>query len=1133
MSRPMAKSKPTKKSNPAPAKAAAVAKPKSVPTTDKFLQEIKDLGGDEDDWKMLQGIDGDDVHEVEGTEVFTGETQVDEVKLSKELSSFMNGLDFSSFQNNTHDSEEEADQAGSSEEDALDDSESEGEMPMDTPNMTKKEKKGAAAEAAAAAAAAVEEKPKEVPVKKESKLVLPSVSVSTPSVIPKGSKGQFVFPPIPQWYLHDLPALPETDSLPPLSAPLLSTLTTRSLSLLESLPTSQPSPAMSSKADSSFLSQILKSGTQADKLSALILLVQGDPLRNVTALEGLRAMLGYKKEDGTIGRMGGREERVSVLRAVADWWTGGGSPPRKLRYLRDQPMLTHPQVTDAHLIVWAFEDWLKRFFFTLLQVLETMTHDTLPFVRTQTIRIVFQLLKDSPEQEQNLLRLLVNKLGDSDRNVASRASYHILQLLQSHPAMKSVVVREIASLVLAPAPPKPLAPKRPQQTKKGKSKGKAQPMAKKTTLFDKTADEQGNLHARYYGITTLNQTTLLSRDGEVAGKLVEVYFEVFRGILGDGNGKDDPKLDELALGPAAEEAKEKESTDGKHKGKGNWKGKGKGKKPEAAEDAVVDSDAKMIAAVLTGVNRAMPFAKIDDNLFERHMDTLFRITHSGAFNISIQALNLIFSVSSKKESVSDRFYRTLYESLLDPRLITSSKQAMYLNLLFKAVKKDPNAPRAAAFVKRTIQILSSHQPPFICGAFFLFGELFSAQPGLRRMLTHPEDDDEEEHFVDAPNPDDEEEKEKKEVGVEETQKAAASKKWGTAYDGLKRQPEYANAQGSCLWEIVPFLHHFHPSVALHASQLLNGEPITGSSDLNLNTLVHFLDRFVYRNAKKAKPKGASIMQPAAASDKSGVVLMMKGPSAETEVNTAEFWRQKEEDVPADQLFFHKFFNQKISREKSKASKLAKRKKGGNDDDDEMSAGFGVEGSDAEEDEDLPRQAVVEEKEDGSDDESDDDVEAEIWKAMQKSMPAVEEDQHLMEDDSDSDEYSEAGSEDLDSDEAGALAEFNSDEDEDGDEDDEGQIDDAEFDSEDEEVFDLDEDPEDLLSEDDVPSAFPDEDDNEMSDDEAAPSTEVDGKRKRTSTEDRKERKKKRKLPLFGSYEDYQKLIDEGGPEDNV
>lgn len=134
------------------------------------------------------------------------------------------------------------------------------------------------------------------------------------------------------------------------------------------------------------------------------------------------------------------------------------------------------------------------------------------------------------------------------------------------------------------------------------------------------------------------------------------------------------------------------------------------------------------------------------------MDTLFRITHSGTFNISIQALNLIHQVTSAKEvrshlhlllsfpptrrltsplypifvlpqTVSERFFRTLYESLLDPRLASSSKQAMYLNLLFKAIKSDPSSARRAAFVKRTMQVLGTHQPPFICGAFFLLGEV--------------------------------------------------------------------------------------------------------------------------------------------------------------------------------------------------------------------------------------------------------------------------------------------------------------------------------------------------------------------------------------------------------------------------
>lgn len=109
------------------------------------------------------------------------------------------------------------------------------------------------------------------------------------------------------------------------------------------------------------------------------------------------------------------------------------------------------------------------------------------------------------------------------------------------------------------------------------------------------------------------------------------------------------------------------------------------------------------------------------------MATLFKITHAGTFNTSIQALVLIFQVSTSKQAVSDRFYRTLYESLFDPRLVTSSKQAMYLNLLFKAMKVDTSVPRVMAFVKRLLQMLGMHQPPFICGALFLLGEVRLAQ----------------------------------------------------------------------------------------------------------------------------------------------------------------------------------------------------------------------------------------------------------------------------------------------------------------------------------------------------------------------------------------------------------------------
>lgn len=132
------------------------------------------------------------------------------------------------------------------------------------------------------------------------------------------------------------------------------------------------------------------------------------------------------------------------------------------------------------------------------------------------------------------------------------------------------------------------------------------------------------------------------------------------------------------------------------------------------------------------------------------------------------------------------------------------------------------------------------------------------------------------------------------------------------YDPRKRDPQYAHASMSPLWELFPLLEHYHPTVALHASQLIKGEPLTATADLSLNTLSHFLDRFVYKNPKKvtlndagvAKGKGASAMQPAATGlDGSGTgVKLIKGEVGDTSlVNSERFWKRKLEDVPVDQV----------------------------------------------------------------------------------------------------------------------------------------------------------------------------------------------------------------------------------------
>ena len=108
---------------------------------------------------------------------------------------------------------------------------------------------------------------------------------------------------------------------------------------------------------------------------------------------------------------------------------------------------------------------------------------------------------------------------------------------------------------------------------------------------------------------------------------------------------------------------------------------------------------------------------------EKHLEILFKITHAGKFYTAVQALSLIFTISLAKQTVSDRFYRTLYESMLDNRLLITNKQTQYLNLLFKAVRADTDMRRVKAFVKRMIQIAGHHQPPFICGLFYLLNQV--------------------------------------------------------------------------------------------------------------------------------------------------------------------------------------------------------------------------------------------------------------------------------------------------------------------------------------------------------------------------------------------------------------------------
>jgi ribosome biogenesis protein MAK21 len=809
-----------------------------------------------------------------------------------------------------------------------------------------------------------------------------------------------------------------------------------------------------------FMSTIMTSGTLEDKVSALTLAIQESPLHTVKTFENL---LGLAKKKS-------RNHALMALAALKDLLSQGAvlPPDRKLRYFGKQPGLItalqgvsawtkqHPLpggIQEVHLLAWAYEDWLKKTYFDMIQILEGWCNDELPYSRTRALSYIWELLKERPEQEENLLRLLVNKLGDKEKKVASKTSYLLLQLENAHPNMKETITSSIESDVLF----------RPGQ----------------------------NLSAKHYAMITLNQTVLSTREQGLARKLLDVYFGVFKALL-----QSDKPIQ--PTGPNGQDISGQ---------KLNKKARKRIQDQEDARQAEEQSREKLIAQVLAGINRAFPFAELSTATFDTQLDTLYRITHSSNFNTGVQAMILIQMITQTKQVTADRYYRTLYESLLDPRLMTSSKQVMYMNLLYKSLKSDLSVKRVQAFVKRIIQILPYHEASFICSAIYLVSEIAKTVPSIGTMLSDPEllDEDEEEHFVDAPEDGDEQA-----VAKKPTNGARQS----SVYDARKRDPLHANADRSCLWELVPLLGHFHPSVSLFASRLLFSDKMPEKPDPTLHTLIHFLDRFVYRNAKAKGPgmRGVSIMQPLAGTDASDLLIKERsGAARENPLNTEAFWAKRVEDVAADEVFFHQYFNQSTKKTKSKKS--------ADEDDGELE---GIDSGD----------------------------EDEIWKALVDSRPEIEGDseddgfsdmENLMgDDDEDEDDMDLDGQDDddeevelnLDSDEeeGGVALNFDSDEEEggvklnleseaesesDGSGEEEGDKDD------DDDAFDIGE----LESDDD---AF-------VGSDEDLPSDiEVPGSSK-TGTNGKKEKEKSHKqklksLPLYASAEDYAKLIGDSDEE---
>jgi hypothetical protein len=293
----------------------------------------------------------------------------------------------------------------------------------------------------------------------------------------------------------------------------------------------------SSNGEEKWMNDVIKSGTLSDKIAALTLRIQQSPLHELEAFDQLINMA-LKKEQRT---------SQLALEAIKDLLIHNLLPNRRLIPYTLRPF-GYPTISLIHILIFWYENELIKRFELIIKALEIGLKSTVDYFKMKCMEIISSWLSSKPEQENILLTLLVNKLGDPSSKVGMKCISLLSQIVYDHPAMKLVMIREVRQLI-----------------------------------------SRSNLIPRaiYSGILFLSQIKLTSHEHKVALELVDCYVSLFeKAVTQDTLGS------------------------------------------------------KLLAALLSGINRAFPFL-LDKTSLSKHTDALFKIVHQSSFSSATQALTLL------------------------------------------------------------------------------------------------------------------------------------------------------------------------------------------------------------------------------------------------------------------------------------------------------------------------------------------------------------------------------------------------------------------------------------------------------------------------------------------------------------
>lgn len=446
-----------------------------------------------------------------------------------------------------------------------------------------------------------------------------------------------------------------------------------------------------SKADSEWMKMVLKKGTVSDRCSALTLAFQASPLHGLDHFKGLVEMAKSKS----------RNEALLALEAIKDLFAGQeGSimpPGRKLRYLHQQSVSSITQCTPEQrrqaALFWYFEESLKTAYLEIIKVIEILTQDPILHARERGCRLAYQLLLANPhEQDGNILALLANKLGDSERRLSSRIPYYFAQLANTHSKLLTALAIEHIRQVI----------ERPGVT-------------------DRT---------KYYALTFLVEVRLARGAPAVTAAILQVYLGLFKQYI----------VASMAS------AGEKNKFTSKRQKRLRHRQKRRGELPSTNDTlAVPEEHARMAKMLLCGINRAFPFAsnageELKQLLLGFATPLLGLCSPKVAFPTTIQALNLLLTLAPHDQALRQNVLGSI-QGLLDQqdrlRLASASHPLMIrvlgrsLNLLIEANDRQGIESLLKSLLRFCLAIIS---PAFVVAALVLFEAALARLPGLKGML---------------------------------------------------------------------------------------------------------------------------------------------------------------------------------------------------------------------------------------------------------------------------------------------------------------------------------------------------------------------------------------------------------------